>query len=110
MRADISDISVRIDLLESVSREAARELEKLMTEMRANNSELKLSIFELNETIKGIVKNSTRSPPSSYTSLNSEIFHQKRQKPGIGFLETWEPDPISESRSVFPNTFQVSEY
>ena len=81
-----------------------------MTEMRANNAELKLSILVLNETIKGIVKNSTRCPPSSYTSLNSEIFHQKRQKPGIGFLETWEPDPISESRSVFPNTFQVSEY
>ena len=67
MRADISDISVRIDLLESVSREAARELEKSMTEMRVNNSELKLSILVLNETIKGIVKNSTRSPPSPYT-------------------------------------------
>ena len=67
MRADISDISVRIDLLESVSREAARELEKSMTEMRVNNSGLKLSILELNETIKGSIKNSTRSPPSPYT-------------------------------------------
>ena len=67
MRADISDISGRIDLLERVSREAARELEKSMTEMRENNSELKLSILELNEMIKGIVKNSTRSPTSPYT-------------------------------------------
>ena len=45
MTADISDISGRIDLLGSASREAARQLEKSMTEMRANNFELILKYF-----------------------------------------------------------------
>ena len=45
MTADISDISGRIDLLGSASREAARQLEKSMTEMRANNFELIIKYF-----------------------------------------------------------------
>ena len=101
MTADISDISGRIDLLGSASREAARQLEKSMTEMRANNSELKLSILELNDMIKGIVKNSTRSPTSPYTT--SSTHSRKRTSTTMDAETTLIKTSIQTSDSIEDN-------
>ena len=101
MRADISDISGRINLLERVSREAARELEQSMTEMRANNSELKSSILELNEMIKGIVKNSTRSPISPYPP--SSTHSRKRTSTTMDAETTLIKTSIQTSDSIEDN-------